>query len=72
MEREISPVQLLTLQAEASSIDFTSVKGTCDGANGISLADFTRKFGRFRPEKGRILLRKHQEVTRKFGRPTRE
>jgi len=27
-------------------------------------------FGRFRPEKGQILLRKHQEITRKFGRNT--
>jgi len=25
-------------------------------------------FGRFGPEKGQILLRKHQEITRKFGR----
>jgi hypothetical protein len=32
------------------------------------LAAFTRKFGRFRLEKGRIFLRKHNEITRKFGR----
>gem|GEM_PF-5481251 len=32
------------------------------------MAAFTRKFGHIRPEKGRILLRKHREVTRKFGR----
>src|SRR5436189_5476692 len=32
------------------------------------LAAFTRKFGRLRLEKGRILLRKRREVTRKFGR----
>ena len=25
-------------------------------------------FGRFRPEKGRVLLRNHQEITRKIGR----
>jgi hypothetical protein len=34
----------------------------------VSLAAFTRKFGRLRSEKGRILLRKHREVTGKFGR----
>ena len=32
------------------------------------LAAFTRKFGRLRPFSGRILLRKHREVTGKFGR----
>ena len=32
------------------------------------MAAFTGKFGRFRPEKGRLLLRKHQVITRKFGR----
>src|SRR5258706_9130713 len=32
------------------------------------LAAFTRKFGHIRPEKGRILLRKHRKVTRKSGR----
>jgi hypothetical protein len=28
-------------------------------------------FGRFLPEKGRIFLRKHQEIRRKFGRPSK-